>query len=48
MACDVPKNVMISVSFESAVFLDVSWLVLNVETVKNAVTNNDVVVTFVS
>jgi len=41
--CDVPKNVMISVPFDRVVFLDVVWLVSNVDTVKNAVTNTDVV-----
>ena len=46
--CDVAKNVMISVPFDRVVFLDVVWLVLNVDTVKNAVTNTDVVATFVS
>ena len=46
--CDVPKNVMISVPFDRVVFLDVFWLVSNVDTVKNAVTNTDVVATFVS
>jgi hypothetical protein len=46
--CDVAKNVMISVPFDRVVFLDVVWLVSNVDTVKNAVTNTDVVATFVS
>ena len=46
--CDVVKNVMISVPFDRVVFLDVVWLVLNVDTVKNAVTNTDVVAMFVS
>ena len=46
--CDVVKNVMISVPFDRVVFLDVVWLVSNVDTVKNAVTNTDVVATFVS
>ena len=46
--CDVAKNVMISVPFDRVVFLDVVWLVLNVDTVKNAVTNTDVVAMFVS
>jgi len=46
--CDVPKNVIISVPFDRVVFLDVFWLVLNVDTVKNAVTNSDVVTMFVS
>ena len=41
--CDVAKNVMISVPFDRVVFLDVVWLVSNVDTVKNAVTNNEVV-----
>jgi hypothetical protein len=46
--CDVVKNVMISVPFDRVVFLDVVWLVSNVDTVKNAVTNTDVVAMFVS
>jgi len=46
--CDVPKNVKISVPFDRVVFLDVFWLVSNVDTVKNAVTNSDVVAMFVS
>ena len=46
--CDVPKNVMISVPFDRVVFLDVVWLVSNVDTVKNAVTNSDVVDLLVS
>ena len=46
--CDVPKNVIISVPFDRVVFLDVFWLVLNVDTVKNAVTNSDVVDLLVS
>ena len=46
--CDVPKNVIISVPFDRVVFLDVVWLVSNVDTVKNAVTNSDVVDLLVS
>lgn len=46
--CDVAKNVKISVPFDRVVFLDVFWLVSNVDTVKNAVTNSDVVAMFVS
>ena len=46
--CDVLKNVMISVPFDRVVFLDVFWLVSKVDTVKNAVTNSDVVDLLVS